>query len=123
MDVDRRPGRRGEPPVARDVVRVGVGLEDVLDADADVAREHQVHVGLEARIDDRGDACPLVADQVRRATQIVVGDLPEDHLISVRRIGSRRASKGEANGISGASGIGGSGTAFREDTLRAGYPT
>ena len=32
--------------MARDVVRVGVGLEDVLDADADVEREHREHSAL-----------------------------------------------------------------------------
>ena len=39
VDVDRRAGRRDEPAVAGDVVGVVVGLEDVLDPHAEVARE------------------------------------------------------------------------------------
>ena len=50
------PGRGCEPAVAGDVVGVVVGLEDVLDAHVHVAREPQVLVDLEARIDDRRDA-------------------------------------------------------------------
>ena len=64
VDVDRRAGRRGEPAVAGDVIGVGVGLEDVLDPDAHVARELQVLVDLELRVDDGGDPGLLVADQV-----------------------------------------------------------
>ena len=79
VDVDRRAGRGGEPAVARDVVGVVVGLEHVLDAHAQVAREAQVLVDLEARVDDGRDAGVLVADQVGRAAEVVVGDLAEDH--------------------------------------------
>ena len=65
--------------MAADVVGVVVGLEHVLDLHALVAREVQVVVDLEARVDHRGDAGVLVAHQVRGAAQVVVGDLPEDH--------------------------------------------
>ena len=75
----QRAGRRREPPVAGDVVGVVVGLEDVLDRDAQVAGEAQVLADVQPRVDDRRDARVLVADQVRRAAEILVGDLPEDH--------------------------------------------
>ncbi len=79
VDVDRRAGRRREPPVAADVVGVVVRLEDVLDRDAEVAREPQVLADLEPRVDDRRDARGLVTDQVGRAPEVLVRDLPEDH--------------------------------------------
>ena len=79
VDVDGRAGGRREPPVAGHVVGVVVRLEDVLDPHADVAREAQVLVDLELRIDDRRDAAVLVPDEVRRAAEVVVGDLAEDH--------------------------------------------
>ena len=61
------------------VVGVVVGLEDVLDRDAEVAREPQVLADLQPRVDDRGDARVLVADQVGGAAEILVRDLAEDH--------------------------------------------
>jgi len=79
MDVDRRPGRSREPPVARHVIGVVVRLEDVLDAHAHVARELEVLVDLEARVDDGRDPGLLVADEVGGAAEVVVGDLAEDH--------------------------------------------
>ena len=62
-----------------DVVGVVVGLEDVGDADPEVARQLEVLVDLEARIDHRGDARLLVADEVRGTPEIVVNQLSEDH--------------------------------------------
>jgi len=82
VDVDGRPGGGGEATVARDMVGVVVGLEDVLDAHAHVAREFKVVVDLEARVDDGGHARLLVADQVGGAAQVVVSDLAEDHRCS-----------------------------------------
>ena len=63
-----------------DVVGVVVGLEDVVDAHAEIARELEVLVDLEARIDHGRRAGRVVADEVRRAAEIVVRDLAEDHL-------------------------------------------
>ena len=48
-------------------------------AHAHVARQREVLVDLEARVDDRRHARVLVADQVGRAAEVVVGDLAEDH--------------------------------------------
>ena len=47
--------------------------------DAEVARQAQVLVDLQPRVDDRRDAGVLVADQVRGAAEVVVDDLAEDH--------------------------------------------
>ena len=79
MDVDRRAGRGPQPAVAGDVIGVVVGLEDVLDAHAHVARQLEVLVDLEPRIDHRRHPGLLVADQVGRAAEVVMGDLAEDH--------------------------------------------
>ena len=79
VDVDARAGGGDEPAVAGDVVGVVVGLEHVLDADAQVAGQPQVLVDVEPGVDDGGHAGLLVADQVARASEVVVGQLPEDH--------------------------------------------
>ena len=50
VDVGRGAGRGGEAAVAGDVVGVVVGLEQVLDPDAHVAREREVLVDLELRV-------------------------------------------------------------------------
>ena len=79
MDVDARARGGDQAAMAGDVVGVVVRLEHVPDRDAVVAGELEVLVDLEARIDDRGDAGVLVADQVRRTPEVIVGDLPEEH--------------------------------------------
>ncbi len=80
MDMDGGAGGGREAAMSGDVIGVVVGLEDVSDADAEVARELQVLVDLETRIHDRRDALVLVADEVGRAPQIVMYQLSEDHL-------------------------------------------
>jgi hypothetical protein len=77
VDVDRRARGGGEAPVTGDVVGVGVGLEHVLDAHPHVARQPEVLVDVQLRVDDRGDAGGLVADQVAGAAEVVVGGLAE----------------------------------------------
>ncbi len=83
VDVDRRAGRRREPAVARHVIGVRVRLEHVLDAHAEVARERQVLLDVELGVDDRGDAGVLVADQVGRAAEVVVGHLAKQHASTI----------------------------------------
>ena len=92
VDVDRGAGRRGESSVTGYVVGVVVGLEHVLDRDAEVARELEVLVDLELRIDDSSLARALVADEVGGAAEVVVDDLTEDHLREPPRLGRRRVS-------------------------------
>jgi hypothetical protein len=84
VDVDRRARGRGEPAVSGDVVGVVMGLEDVLDPHAHVAGQREVLLDVELGVDDGGDAGVLVADQVRGAAEVVVGDLAEDHQDSLR---------------------------------------
>ena len=81
MDVDGRAGGGDEAAVAGDVVGVVVGLQDVLDADAEVAREAQVLVDVELGVDHGGDAGVLIADEVAGAAEVVVGELAEDHRV------------------------------------------
>jgi hypothetical protein len=70
-------------PWPETVVGVRVGLEHVLDAHPEVARERQVLLDVELGIDDGGDAGVLVADQVGRAAEVVVGHLAEEHPLTV----------------------------------------
>ena len=79
VHVDRRARGGRQAPMAGDVVGVVVRLEDVLDADVHVPREAQVLVDLEAGIDDGGRSGAAVADEVRRAAEVVMGDLAKDH--------------------------------------------
>ena len=79
VDVDRRAGGERQPAVAGDVIGVVVRLEDVLDADTHVPCKVQIDIDLEARIDDGGDSRAVVADEVGRAAEIVVGDLAKQH--------------------------------------------
>jgi hypothetical protein len=94
VDVDRRAGRRGQPPVARDVVGMRVGLEDVLDRHAQVPREREVLLDVELRVDDGCDPGIFVADQIRRATEIVVDHLAEQHAPDSAGSGGGIASPG-----------------------------
>ena len=68
-----------KPAVAGHVVGVRVGLEDVADLDAEIAGQPQVLLDVELGIDDRRGTRVLVADQVRGAAEVVVGDLAQDH--------------------------------------------
>src|SRR5205807_9208533 len=77
VDVDRRAGRRGKAPVARHVVRVVVGLEDVLDLHPEVAAELEVLADLEARVHDRRLAGIEITDYVGGAPKVVMDDLTE----------------------------------------------
>ncbi len=46
--------------------------------------ELQVGVDVPLRVDHSGDAGPGVADQVGRAAEVLVDDLPEEHLSTGR---------------------------------------
>ena len=81
VDVDRGAGGLGEPAVARHVVGVVVGLEHVIDLDAEVAGVAEVLVDLEARVDDGGNAGVQVADEIGGTAEVVVHELTEDHAL------------------------------------------
>jgi hypothetical protein len=73
-------GARGQLAIARDVVGVDVGVDHVGDRQPARAGERDVvvHVGV-GRIDDRGHARPLAADQVADAAGRLVRERLEDH--------------------------------------------
>ena len=79
VDVDARPGRPRQAPVAGDVVGVVVGLQDVPDPDPVQPRQPPVGVDVPLRVDDDGDARFAVGDQIGSAAEVLVDDLPEEH--------------------------------------------
>ena len=76
---NRDPLLEREASVPGDVVGVRVGLEHADDSDALLVRRREVLLGRVSRIDDDGLVRLLVADEVRRAAEVVVDELPEDH--------------------------------------------
>src|SRR5207245_9804156 len=77
---DRSGRGGGVGAVARDVVGVGVRLDDVRDLQALAPRQSQIFVdAVAARIDDDSLAGLAAADQVREAPGLLVQDLLEDH--------------------------------------------
>src|SRR4051812_20133481 len=87
VHVDGRAGGRREPAVPGHVVRVVGGLEDVLDVDTEEAREPQVLVDVEPRVDDRGDSGVLITDEVAGTAEVFVDQLTEDHPSTLWRRG------------------------------------
>ena len=80
MDVDARPGLGGEGLVARDVVGVQVGLDDVGDCEALLSAQSQVLVDpVPPGIDHHGLAGATTADQVRETAGLLVEHLLKDH--------------------------------------------
>ena len=87
------PGELGEPAVARDVVGVRVRLDDVHDAEAVAARELEVLVDRDRRVDH--DRLARVGDDVRGAAEICIDQLAEEHRAVTplkRPVGSRSLS-------------------------------
>jgi hypothetical protein len=78
MDRDRPPVLQREASVPRDVIGVGVRLKDTLDAYALLLRDGQVLLDRERRIDDNRYACLSIADEIRRAPEILVHELPKE---------------------------------------------
>ena len=68
-----------EPAVPGDVVGVRVRLEDARDPDVPFLRLGEVGLDRVRGIDDHGLTRGLVADQVGRAAEIVVDELPKLH--------------------------------------------
>ena len=76
-DMDRRSGELREQAVAGDVVGVDARLDDVDDAEAMAAGELEVLVDRDRRVDH--DCLPGVRDDIRRASEIGVDQLAEEH--------------------------------------------
>jgi hypothetical protein len=68
-----------EPAVAGDVVGVRVRLEDGNYPDGAPADLVEVRLDPVSRVDEDGEPGMLVADEVRRAPQVVVDELLEEH--------------------------------------------
>ena len=79
VDVDRRPGRPRQPPVAGDVVGVVVGLQHVADPHPVQAGQAPVGIDVPLRVDHGGDARFAIGDQVGGAAEILVDYLTEEH--------------------------------------------
>ena len=79
VDRDGHAVLEREASVSGDVVRVRVGLEDADDPHVATRRLLEVLLDRVGRVDDDGIARVLVPDQVRRAAEIVVDELREQH--------------------------------------------
>ena len=78
--------------MAGHVVGMVVGLEHVLDRDADVAGRAQVVADVELGVHHGGDAGVLVTDQVRGTAEVVMDELAEHHgraIIAARGVGDQ----------------------------------
>ena len=80
VDPHRHAVLEREPPVSRDVIGMGMRLEHA--GELNVVASARIQVGLDriGRIDDDGDACMLVTDDVGSATEVVVDELLEYHV-------------------------------------------
>ena len=79
VHVHRQPVLEREAPVTRNVVCVRVRLEHARDPDVPLLGLLEVGLDRVRGIDDHGLTRGLVADQVGRAAEIVVDELPELH--------------------------------------------
>ena len=86
MDGDRDPVLERQTAVPRDVVGVGVRLERAHDSHAFLSCCREVLLDRIGGIDDDRLVRLFVADEIRRAAEVVVDELPEDHA-SDRNIG------------------------------------
>ena len=71
--------RQRQTPVSRDVVGVRVRLERARDLHALLLGRCEVLLDRVGGIDDNRLLRLLIADEIRRAAEIVVDELPEDH--------------------------------------------
>ena len=80
VDRDRDAVLERQPPVAGEMVGVRVRLDASARSGRRAARPlASTRLDRKRRIDDRGDAGVLVADQVRGAAEVVVEELLEQH--------------------------------------------
>jgi len=86
VDGDRDPVLKRQPPVSGDVVGVSVRLERAHDSHALLFRRREILLDRVGGIDDDRLMRLRIADEIRRAAEVVVDELPEDHA-SDRNIG------------------------------------
>ena len=79
VDRDRDAVLEREPAVPGEVVGVRVRLDDADDPTPRARGLLEERLDRVGRVDDRGDARLLVADQIRRAAEVVVQELLEEH--------------------------------------------
>ena len=82
-----------EPAVAGQVIGVRVGLDHPHDLHLALGGRLQHRFDRERWIDDRSDACILVAHQIRRTAEVVVQKLLEQHEMSRYHSVRRRARR------------------------------
>ena len=80
MHGDRGAHLEREPAVARDVVGMGVRLEDPFDPHAPAGGLLEVRLDCVGRVDHHRDTRMLVADEVGAATEPLVHELTEEHV-------------------------------------------
>jgi hypothetical protein len=83
VHVDGEAVLEGEPPVPGDVVGVGVRLQRRDQPDAVPLRLLEVGLDPVRRVDHDRDAGVLVADEVRGTAEVVVHELPEQHVATL----------------------------------------
>jgi hypothetical protein len=98
MDGDRDVVLEPEPSVPRDVVGMRVSLQHAHDADTAAVCLREILVDLERRIDDDRPGRLFVADEIRRAAEIVVDELREDHAATVAAVPTISLEVSEASG-------------------------
>ena len=76
---DRRPGRFGEPPGARDVIGLHVGLDDVTDPHVLLSRRFEVGLDILLWIHHSAAGCAASAEHVARAAGLRRKEVAEDH--------------------------------------------
>ena len=79
VDRDGNAVLEREAAVTRQVVGVRVRLHRAHDLEAAARRGREQRLDRVGRVDDRRDTCLLVADEVRRAAEVVVQELLEQH--------------------------------------------
>ena len=79
VDGDRDSVLQRQAPVSRDVVGVRVRLERAHDSHALLFCRGKVLLDRVGGIDDDRLLCLRIADEIRRAAEVVVDELPEDH--------------------------------------------
>jgi hypothetical protein len=73
------PGRLGQVPTGRDVVRVNVGIEDIEELQPGVSCRIEVAPHVTDRIDDRSTCLPSTAKEIGDRHRVRVQKLAQDH--------------------------------------------